>query len=133
MLLPLHENNDTIWMSSKTLCLEAFKKYFVGTLKSRENNLDRKSRYHMCLDNIGHKVRRISSSNFIKRRPKEKLIYLPKKKLLYVPVNWLNVLFGRDRNLKCDPAKTKTFLNRTKNKLTFYGYVIAFKLCIDVV
>ena len=107
------ENIDIIFMSSTSFCLRRLSKllHFEGTLKNQGKEFQIKIKISKCLWTI-YNIRRISSSNSINdnERPKMNFIYLSKtKSFSCVLVNWLNVLFRRDRNLKCDPTKTKLF------------------------
>ena len=129
-------------MSSTSFCLRRLSilLHFEGTLKNQVKEFQIKIKISKCLWTI-YNIRRISSSNSINDNNtnglKMKFIYLSKpKSFSCAPVNWLNVLFRRDRNLKCDPTKTKLFQSHKKeneNKLTFYRHVIAFELYIAAI
>lgn len=112
----------TFYVLNVILPQEAFIAFvFWGDIeKIKARNSRFKSRYHKCLWTI-YNMRRISSSNSINDNErhglKMKFIYLSKtKSFSCVLENWLNVLFRRDRNLKCDPTKTTIFFILQKRK-----------------
>ena len=106
-------NNDMI-LCPQNPCLEAFN-IFCRDIEIKGKNLRSNIKiWNVCLDNIGqvreglvHRTPKTYDYEEDDDRPKRSSFICQRREInkYYIPVNWLNVLFKRDWNLKCDPAK----------------------------